>query len=287
MLQYSFSVRGNLHTLDFPCVAGILNFTNDSFYAESRIQDTASLLCKAEKMVEDGASILDLGAVSTRPGVKAISGNDELNILLPALKALRTHFPDILISVDTFRSDVARAAADEGADIINDISGGTLDEDMFNVVSDLKIPYILMHIRGNPENMQTLTDYSNLLNDVNFFLAQQIHKAQTAGIRDIIIDPGFGFGKTVEQNFELLDKFELLQIHNKPLLVGLSRKSMIYKTLKSSPVEALTGTIALNTLALMKGADILRVHDVKEAFEVVSLIWKMKKEYDRNEREEL
>jgi dihydropteroate synthase len=275
MSDFTFSVRGQLRTLSFPCIAGILNVTDDSFYAGSRITHVHKLLSTAEAMIIQGASILDIGAVSTRPGADLFTERDEILRLIPYLKSLRKKFPDILISVDTFRSEVAKIAADEGADIINDISGGTMDEQMFHVVASLKLPYILMHIQGTPENMQKKTQYSDLMNDINYFFAQQIHKAQDWGVHDIIIDPGFGFGKTIEQNFEILNKLELLRIHNKPVYVGLSRKSMIYKTLDSTPDHALTGTIALHTLALTKGANILRVHDVREASEVVSLMKKM------------
>lgn len=258
--------------MNFPCVMGILNITDDSFYSGSRINNEKMLVDTAIKMHEDGARIIDIGAASTRPGAKLPDKDEEADRLLPALKIVRKQLPDTLISVDTFRSDIARMASDEGADIINDISGGTMDPNMFLTVAAEKLPYILMHIQGTPQNMQKNPTYVNLMNDLNFFFSQQLMEARHAGIHDLIIDPGFGFGKTRDHNFELLRKLESLKIHNAPLLVGLSRKSMIYKTLKSTPEDALTGTIVLNTVAILKGADILRVHDVKEGCEIIRLL---------------
>jgi len=269
---FSFSFRGQLKPIEFPCVMGILNLTTDSFYSGSQIDATHPLLETATKMVNEGAAILDIGAVSTHPGVDLLTENEELKRLLPSLKLIRKEFPNILISVDTFRANVAIKAADEGADIINDISGGTMDEAMFKTIAALHIPYILMHIQGTPKTMQNSPVYENVVKEVNYFLAQQIIKAEQAGVYDIIIDPGFGFGKTVEHNFELLNKLELFHIHNKPILAGLSRKSMIYKTLNVSPDDSLNGTTALNSIAVAKGAHILRVHDVKEASEVIQLV---------------
>jgi dihydropteroate synthase len=274
--NFSFSFRGHLKPLNFPCVMGIINLTTDSFYSGSRTINEDQAMESAKKMVEEGASVLDLGSISTRPGANLLSAEEELSRLLPALKKIRHELPDIFISVDTFRADVARAAADEGADIINDISGGTMDENMFDTVAQLGLPYVLMHIQGTPETMQTNPVYNNVVKEVNFFLAQQIIKAQEAGVHDIIIDPGFGFGKTVEHNFELLNNLEVFHVHNKPILAGLSRKSMIYKTLGVTPDESLNGTTALNAIALAKGAHILRVHDVKEAMDVMRLAEKMK-----------
>jgi len=254
---------------------GILNLTTDSFHTESRIHNERELIIKAEEMVSNGASILDMGAVSTRPGANLISQEQEMSRLLPNLKAIRKRFPDVLISVDTFRASVAQASANEGADIINDISGGTMDNNMFKTVANVGLPYILMHIRGTPENMQQQTNYSDLVKDISFFFSNQIKKATQSGVHDMIIDPGFGFAKTSDQNFELLQKLDLLHIHNKPLLVGLSRKSLIYRTLETTSEHALNGTTTLNTIALMKGAHILRVHDVKQAVEAIKLVEKV------------
>jgi dihydropteroate synthase len=273
--SYDFSFKGKLNSLDFPCVMGILNVTDDSFYSDSRMHNEKKLIETAIKMHKDGAFILDIGAVSTRPGANLPNEKEESSKLLPALKSVRKHLPDILISVDTFRSEIARMATNEGADIINDISGGTMDTNMFRTVAEIRLPYILMHIQGTPQNMQKNPTYDILLNDINYFFAQQIQKARNAGINDLIIDPGFGFGKTTKHNFELLGKLGLLKIHSLPILAGLSRKSMIYRTLKSTPKEALNGTVVLNTVAILKGADILRVHDVKEGSEIIRLIEQM------------
>ncbi len=268
---HDFAFRGSLKTLQFPCIMGIINITNDSFYSGSRISDDKKLLETAVKMHQDGACIIDIGAVSTRPGAKLPGVTEEADKLIPAIQAVRKCLPGVLISVDTFRAEIARIAADEGADIINDISGGTMDKNMFSTIAAIHLPYILMHIQGTPENMHMNPVYDYLMNDINYFFAQQIHKAQNEGVHDILIDPGFGFGKTIHHNFELLKKLELLKMHKKPMLIGISRKSMIYKTLKTNPEDALTGTIILNTIALMKGADILRVHDVREAREIIQL----------------
>ncbi len=273
--NFSFSFRGHLKPLNFPCVMGIINLTNDSFYSGSRAFNEHQALESARKMVEEGASILDLGSISTRPGADLFTAKEELRRLLPALKKIRLEFPGILISVDTFRADVAYAAADEGADIINDISGGTMDENMFDTVAQIGLPYILMHIQGTPHTMQKHPEYNDVVKDINLFFARQIITAQEAGVYDIIIDPGFGFGKTLEHNFELLNKLEVFHVHNKPILAGLSRKSMIYKTLGVTPDESLNGTTALNAIALAKGVHILRVHDVKEAMDVMRLAEKM------------
>jgi len=269
---FAFSIRGNLTKIEFPCVMGVLNLTNDSFYSGSRLTDEFQMLKKAEKMLEDGASILDIGAVSTRPNSKAPDELYEINTIKNAVSTLHKAFPNTLLSVDTFRSAVAHVAANEGASIINDISGGTMDEKMFATVADARLPYIMMHIQGTPENMQINPHYENVVLDVQYFFSQRIHLATSAGINDIIIDPGFGFGKTIAHNFQLLNKLEILKEHKKRILVGLSRKSMIYKTLKISPEEALHGTIALQTIALIKGAHILRVHDVKEACQLIELM---------------
>lgn len=274
--QQLLSIHGNPVLFHFPCVMGILNVTPDSFHRSSRITETDDVVKKAEQMIDEGASILDLGAVSTRPGAKVPSQEEELKRLIPSLQRLRHSFSDTIISIDTFRSEVARIAVQEGASMINDISGGMMDEQMLGTVAKLKVPYILMHMQGNPQTMQINPTYHDTVNDINLFFAKQIAIAQQTGIHDIIIDPGFGFGKTIDQNFELLAKLDLFQIHGRPILVGISRKSMIYKTLHTVSEDALNGTTCLNSFALMKQVHILRVHDVKEAVEVIALFNKLK-----------
>lgn len=250
---------------------GILNVTPDSFFDGGKFVSEASLLGHVEKMVRDGADFIDVGGYSSRPGAVDISEETEKERSVSAIALIIKHFPGMILSVDTFRSGVAEAAVRAGASMINDISGGNLDDKMFQTVSRLKVPYILMHMRGNPSTMSKETQYPNLLKDLLDYFHQKIYKLQEFEIRDIIIDPGFGFAKTIEQNFLLLQNLEKFKISGKPILVGLSRKSMIWKTLGIEPGEALNGTTALNTIALLKGADILRAHDVKEAREVIKL----------------
>lgn len=250
---------------------GILNITPDSFYAGSRHTTETAILIQAEKMLQDGADILDIGGYSTRPGAEEIPESEELNRSVKAIQLILKTFPEALISIDTFRSSVAAAAVDAGACLVNDISGGELDAAMFDTVARLNVPYILMHMRGTPATMAQLTDYDNLVKDVYDYFHRKIYQLHQRGIKDIIIDPGFGFAKTREQNAELLNELEGFTIFGKPVLVGLSRKSMIWKTLNTNPEGALNGTTCLNTIALMKGARLLRVHDVKEAKEVVEL----------------
>ncbi|UKN03883.1 dihydropteroate synthase [Paracrocinitomix mangrovi] len=262
---------GSLMNFDGPIVMGILNVTPDSFFAESRISSEDQLLQKAAKMVEEGAHILDIGGYSSRPGAKDISVEEEVERTATAIKSLKNSFPNILISIDTFRSKVAIEAVKNGADIVNDISGGQLDEKMFETVAQLNVPYIMMHMKGTPQNMKSLNQYKDLIQDIQLYFSQQISKARKAGIKDIIIDPGFGFSKDVGQNFQLMKQLELLHLHDCPILVGISRKSMIYKSLNITSDESLNGTTVLNTIALSKGAAILRVHDVKEAVESVKL----------------
>ncbi len=256
---------------------GIINLTPDSFYTESRKSTSSSILETASQMLQDGADILDIGGYSSRPGATAISEEEEINRVIHPIKMIKTTFPDCLISIDTFRSEVARQTVDAGAAIINDISGGELDPNMFQTVASLQVPYILMHMRGNPETMASQNQYEDLTRDVLKELALKVEKLEAMGVHDIIVDPGFGFAKNVEQNFQLLNELEFFNWLEKPLLVGLSRKSMIYKTLGTAPEEALNGTTVANTVALLKGANILRVHDVKEAKEAVGLISKLKR----------
>lgn len=265
------NINGNLVSLDEPQVMGILNITPDSFYADSRVNQDTAILKKAEQMVEEGAFILDIGGYSTRPGAADISPEEESKRVTQAISLIRSKFPDVLISVDTFRSSVAKAAVESGANIINDVSGGILDATMFETVAQLKVPYILMHMRGTPQTMKDLNQYDNLLVDIGKELAEKCNQLKSLGVADIIIDPGFGFAKSIAQNYELLRNLGYFIRLGYPLLAGLSRKSMIYKTLHIEPSEALNGTTALNMVALQNGASILRVHDVKEANETIKL----------------
>jgi dihydropteroate synthase len=251
---------------------GILNTTPDSFYAGSRHVHIDSIIQAAGKMIEDGATLLDLGGQSTRPGSVKTTAEEEIRRVLPAIEVIRDQFPDVFISIDTYQSEVAKRGIKAGADIVNDISAGMLDEGMLKTVADGGVPIIAMHMKGNPQNMQGNTSYHQLLPEMLDYFTDRISHIQRAGIKDIIIDPGFGFSKTLEQNFELLNRLDLLKILNRPVMAGLSRKSMIYKTLQSTPEEALNGTTVLHTVALMKGAQILRVHDVKEASECIRLL---------------
>ena len=263
--------------LKSPIVAGIINVTPDSFYDGGWIKNEKSLLKRVETMIEDGATIIDIGAISTRPGSESISTKEELNRLLPAVNAVRKAFPEQILSLDTFRSWVAVRVIDEvGPVIINDISGGTMDSKMFDTVGRLKVPYILSHIKGTPVNMQQNPEYKDIIQEISTFFSQNVKKLTKAGVTDIILDPGFGFGKNLAHNFELLNRLDSFKVFQLPLMVGVSRKSMIHKTLNIKPDEALNGTSVVNTLALLGGADILRVHDVKEAMEVISIFEELK-----------
>ncbi len=269
--------RGKLLDLSEPKVMGIINITPDSFYHKSRFIAQDEIHQRVEDIITQGGHIVDIGAYSSRPGAEHIDDTLEWNRLAPVLESVRKNFPDVIISVDTFRSQIAQKVVNEfEVDMINDISAGSMDENLFDTIADINVPYILMHMQGTPQNMQLDPDYEHLLKDVFLFFAQKIEKLKTAGVSDILIDPGFGFGKTLDQNFELLAKLDEFRIFELPLLVGLSRKSMIYKYLDFTPNEALNGTTVLNTVALSKGANILRVHDVKEASEAVSLFQKLK-----------
>lgn len=269
----SINAGGTLLTFEKPLIMGILNVTPDSFFDGGQHQSINLALAKARQLVDEGASLIDIGAYSSRPGAAEISVSEELDRAIPAIKALKQQFPNIILSIDTFRAEVAEAAIEAGAHIINDISGGTLDENMFATVARLQVPYILMHMRGTPDTMQQLTDYEDIIHDVAYFLADKVSKLRELGVRDIIIDPGFGFAKNIEQNYELLHRIDELHYLGLPILGGLSRKSMIYKKLNISPQESLLGTVALNTLLLSKGVQILRVHDVKEAQQLVDLLF--------------
>lgn len=257
--------------LSSPKIMGILNITPDSFYAESRKNTLQSILESAERMLSNGADFLDLGGYSSRPNAEHISSSDEIGRVVPAIEAIKKEFPVAIISIDTFRSEVASASVEAGADLINDISAGHQDPAIFKVAARHKLPFIGMHMQGSPQTMQSLTDYEDILKEVAQYFGLVIEKAKKYGIRDLIIDPGFGFAKTIEQNYYLLDKLSYFKQLDCPILVGVSRKSMIYRLLDIGPEEALNGTTALNMLALIRGADILRVHDVKEARELVKL----------------
>lgn len=272
--KITLNCQGKILSLHEPVVMGILNVTPDSFFAGSRTTSEKTVLERAQKLLSEGAAILDIGGYSSRPGAVDISPEEEQNRIVPAIKSLKQEFPDAVISVDTFRADVAQAAIEAGAAIINDISGGTIDGRMFATTAALQVPYILMHMRGTPQTMQTLTQYQDLLPEILRYFAEKVDALRRLGVNDIIIDPGFGFAKTVEQNYEVLRQLEIFRILELPVLAGMSRKSMTYKTLGIGPEEALNGTTALNMLALTKGAKILRVHDVKEAVQTVKLYLK-------------
>jgi len=271
------NVRGTLMDLSVPKVMGIINVTPDSFYGRSRSADEEDIITVATEMIEDGADILDVGGYSTRPGADEISYEEERGRVINAVKVISRELPEAVISVDTFRSEIAREAVLEyGAAIINDISGGEFDPDMFRTVDKLKVPYILMHMQGVPGTMQHNPAYDDVVADILKWFGERITRLQSMGGADIIIDPGFGFGKTPAHNFEILRRLSEFSVSGLPLLVGISRKSMIWRTLDITPEDALTGTIVLNTVALMNGADILRVHDVKEAVEAVKLVGRIR-----------
>jgi dihydropteroate synthase len=271
--SYSLNIGGRLMDLSIPKVMGILNVTPDAFFSSSRYMSEEGILFRTGEMIDQGVDILDVGACSTRPGIELVSEEEELVRLRMALHLIRKRWPDIPVSVDTFRSKVAEVVVNEfRVGIVNDISGGDLDKDMFATVARLKVPYILMHMQGKPATMQTNPHYEHLMAEVCQHLARRVADLRTLGANDIILDPGFGFGKTVEHNFELLRRLDEFELFDLPLLVGVSRKSMIYKTLEGAPEGSLNGTSILNTMALMGGAHILRVHDVKEAVECVKLV---------------
>ncbi len=264
--------RGKLIDLTTPKIMGILNVTPDSFFDGGSYSDEKTVVTQVERMLFEGADFIDVGAYSSKPHANFVSEDEEAKRLLPVLTWIQKHFPDCLFSVDTFRSEVAKHALDKGAAMINDISAGLMDDKMMQVVAHYQVPYIMMHMRGTPQTMTSLTQYGDLMKEVVFYFSERIQAARKVGINDILIDPGFGFAKTVEQNFEMLKNLALFAPFEWPILVGVSRKSMIYKTLQTTPEEALNGTTTLHTAALLKGAKILRVHDVKEAVECVKLV---------------
>lgn len=268
----TLQINGRLLSIDKPRIMGILNITPDSFYGGSRFSATDEALRKAEQMLCEGADFLDVGGYSTRPGAAEVPETEEISRIRPVVAALAKNFPQAIISVDTFRASVARVAVGEGASMINDVSGGQADAAMFAAAGELGVPYVLMHSRGNPQTMQQLTHYEDIFTELMYFFQERILQLQQSGCCDIIIDPGFGFAKTMEQNYALLKNLSVFRQLNKPLLVGISRKSMIWKKLGTSPEQALNGTTALHTIALLQGAQILRVHDVQPAAEIIRLL---------------
>ncbi|GMN07418.1 dihydropteroate synthase [Croceitalea sp. MTPC5] len=267
----TINCRGNLIDLTDPKIMGILNITPDSFYDGGKFKNSRTILQQVEKMLLEGATFIDIGAYSSRPGAEHVSEDEELHRILPIINLIIQEFPETLISVDTFRSKVAQKCLQLGAAMINDISAGNLDEHMFDTIASNQVPYIMMHMKGTPQNMKELTNYGNMMKDLRYFFSQKVALARELKINDIIIDPGFGFAKSTQQNFQLLAHFNLLKNFGVPLLAGISRKSMIYKTVHSNPSKALNGTTALHMIALQNGANLLRVHDVKEAVECVLL----------------
>lgn len=270
--MFLLNLKGKLVFIEKPLVMGILNLTQDSFYPGSRLQNLEAIKNKAAQMMSEGADILDMGAQSTRPGSQRFSAEEELEKLLPAIEMLIKYFPEIIISVDTYYSKVAKECVNAGAAIVNDISGGEMDKNMIAVVGTLKVPYICMHMKGVPETMQQQTEYEDVTKEILDFFIKKTEECKLAGINDLLIDPGFGFGKNIKQNFQLLKNLAVFKMLEKPIVVGISRKSTIYKTLKIPVEDSLNGTTVLNTIALLNGASVIRVHDVKEAKEAVTLL---------------
>ena len=267
----TLNCKGTIVDLSTPKVMGILNCTPDSFYDGGKYKSEIVILQQVEKMLDEGATFIDVGAYSSKPGAEFVSENVELSRLLPVIDVILKHFSNTILSIDTFRGNVAQNAIAQGAAIINDISAGSLDANMMQIVGELQVPYIMMHIKGTPQTMMSLANYENIMKELLFYFSERIALAKTFKINDIIIDPGFGFAKTLDQNYEVLQKLDLLQNVELPILVGVSRKSMIYKLLETTAQHSLNGTSVLNTIALQKGASILRVHDVKEAVECIKL----------------
>ncbi|WP_300566085.1 dihydropteroate synthase [Flavobacterium sp.] len=267
----TINCKGQLIDLTTPKVMGILNITPDSFYDGGRFDSDKAILIQTEKMLKEGATFIDIGGQSTKPNAEIVTVDEELHRIVPVVDLILKNFPEALLSIDTFNSKVAKACVENGAAVINDVSAGSLDDKMFETIAQLQVPYIMMHMRGTPQTMNQLTNYDDLVKEILFYFSEKVAHARSFGINDLIVDPGFGFAKTIQQNFELMNKLELFQFLELPVLVGISRKSTIYKTLEITPEEALNGTSVLNTIALTKGSNILRVHDVKEAMECVKL----------------
>ncbi|WP_338407499.1 dihydropteroate synthase [uncultured Flavobacterium sp.] len=263
--------KGQLIDLSTPKVMGILNFTPNSFYDGGKFIGENEILLQVKKMLDEGATFIDIGAYSSKPNAEFVSEEEELSRIVPIVNLILQRFPETIISIDTFRSEVAKVCIESGVAIINDISAGNLDDKMLETIAKYNVPYIMMHMRGTPQTMQSMTDYENIVKEMLFYFSDRVAKARSCGINDLIVDPGFGFAKTLEQNYEVLQNIGLLEMLKLPILVGFSRKSMIYKTLNLNSEEALNGTTVLNTIALTNGAKILRVHDVKEAMECVTL----------------
>jgi len=274
-MHSTINCGGKLISLKSPIVMGILNITPDSFYDGGTYSDVNVALLRTKQMLEEGATIIDVGAYSSRPGAKHISEEEEIKRAVPVIEAIVKEMPTTIISIDTFRANVAEKAVKAGASLINDISAGDDDPKMFETVANLRVPYIMMHKKGNPADMQRKPEYEDVIKELILYFAKKTEQAKLLGICDVIIDLGFGFGKTMEHNFELLNSMEKFKMFELPMLAGLSRKSMIYKSLNTDPTNSLAGTIALNTVALLKGANILRVHDVKEAVDTIKLINKI------------
>jgi len=271
----TINCKGQIIDLTTPKIMGILNITPNSFYDGGKYSLEKNAISKVDKMLKEGATFIDIGAYSSKPNAEFVSEEEELKRIIPVVKTLIKEFPETLLSIDTFRSSVAQECINNGAALINDISAGNLDEKMIEVIASNNVPYIMMHLRGTPQTMQNQTNYENLIKEMILYFSDKISKARNLGIHDLIIDPGFGFAKTTDQNFEILSNLELFKILELPILTGISRKSMIYKTLDTNPEEALNGTTVLNTIAITKGANIIRVHDVKEAIECVKLYEKL------------
>ncbi len=271
----TINCKGQLIDLDSPKVMGILNVTPNSFYDGGKFAGEKAVLNQVEKMLNEGTTFIDIGGYSSKPNAEFVSEEEELQRVIPIITTITQKFPETLISIDTFRSKVAKESIENGAAIINDISAGNLDENMMKTVAELQVPYSMMHMKGTPKTMQSLTQYENIVKEMIFYFSEKIVQAKSLGINDLILDPGFGFAKTLEQNFEVLNKLELFQMLELPILAGISRKSMIYKTLETDAQNSLNGTTSLNTISLIKGAKILRVHDVKEAVECIKLFNKL------------
>ena len=267
----TINCKGQLIDLSTPKIMGILNVTPNSFYDGGKFTLSENGLSQVGKMLDEGATFIDIGAYSSKPNAEFVSEEEERNRILPVVQGILKKFPDALLSIDTFRSGIAAVCIENGVAVINDISAGNLDEKMMEVIAKHNVPYIMMHLRGTPQTMQTMTNYENIIKEMLFYFSEKVSKARSLGINDLIVDPGFGFAKTLEQNYEVLQNFEIFKMLDLPLLAGISRKSMVYKPLGLTANEALNGTTVLNTIALTKGANILRVHDVKEALECVTL----------------
>lgn len=267
--------KGQLIDLSIPKVMGILNVTPNSFFDGGKYKNEAEIISQVDKMLSEDATFIDIGAYSSKPSAEFVTEQEEIERIVPVIELILKHFPETLLSIDTFRAAVAKASIESGAAIVNDIAAGELDDKMFEVIAKYNVPYIMMHMRGNPQTMQSLTQYDDIVKEMLFYFSEKVKHARSLGINDLILDPGFGFAKTTDQNYEVLQKMELFNLLELPVLAGVSRKSMIYKTLGNTAQEALNGTTVINTIALTKGAKILRVHDVKEAMECVTLFEKM------------